>query len=138
MSEQELEVLIMKTVIATRRACQRETNDTTKATERRLLAYPILQKKIADDGSRSKNKECTFDQYMENVENKQEIELLETALSIVSKDSHYGVVAKRFLEGKTLEEIAEEEHCDIRTVRRNKNRLIGLMAVYLYGACATL
>lgn len=138
MSEKELEDLIAKTIIATRRACEREKGNVTKATEQRLLAFPILVKKLEDDERRQNTKTATFDSAMENAENRHEVELLETAMSIVSNDHHYNIVQKRFVEGKTIEEIAEEEHCDARTVRRNKTRLVRQMSIYLYGACAMM
>ena len=58
------------------------------------------------------------------------------ALEFVKNDEYYSLLTMKYFEGKSDDEIAEKFACDPRTIRRNKNRLIRVVAVKLYGATA--
>lgn len=60
------------------------------------------------------------------------IKILEDAVSSLKDDPYYNLIAMRYFEGRTQEEIAEHFECDVRTVRRNKNRLINLLQIRLF------
>ena len=63
-----------------------------------------------------------------------EIETLKKALAQIEDDPYYPDVKGRYFEGLSDEEIAKQIPCDERTVRRHRNRLVRVVAVWLYGA----
>ncbi|MDR7869162.1 MAG: hypothetical protein RIN56_20430 [Sporomusaceae bacterium] len=63
-----------------------------------------------------------------------EIKEIEYALQCVVDDEYYPLLTMRYFERKKDDEIAKKIICDPSTVRRNKNRLIRMIAVKLYGA----
>jgi RNA polymerase sigma factor (sigma-70 family) len=66
----------------------------------------------------------------------QEIETIDKALDIIAGDDYANVIKYKYFEGKNDEKIAEIISCDPSTVRRNKSRLVGRLAVFLYGVAA--
>lgn len=162
-----VEEIIQKAVAAQRIASERQAQDTFKATEKRLYAYPIIRLKIADDherieeiqqyGAPGKSKSVVrfqksgirltpeeiaeaqiLDITAQIASNEHEIETIDKALQIIAGDTYADVVKYKYFEGKSDEEIAEKIHCDPRTVRRNKSRLVGRLAVFLYGVAAVI
>ena len=140
-------------------------DDAYKDTEKRLHAYPILLAKLDDDkeqlqeltthGARERSKSLVrftrtttrlspdeilaaliqdltatiaADQY--------EADTIAGALQTIEHDPYYAVIAGRFIDKQTDEDIAEQIHCDPSTVRRNRGRLIRALAVRLYGVKA--
>lgn len=162
-----VEEIIYKAVAAQRIASERQPLDAFKATEKRLYAYPVIKLKIADDlerieeicayGTPSKSKSITkyqrvgvrigaddiADALIININadiagNEFEIETIEKALSIIADDLYADIIKYKYFEGKNDEDIAEQMTCAPSTVRRNKSRLVGRLAVFLYGAAAVI
>jgi DNA-directed RNA polymerase specialized sigma24 family protein len=63
-----------------------------------------------------------------------EIADLDYALESISQDAWALIIAHKYYFGRNDEEISELLHCDERTVRRHKSRLINKLMVRLYGA----
>ena len=63
-----------------------------------------------------------------------EIDTLKKALEQIEDDIYYPAVKGRYFEGFSDEKIAGQIHCDERTVRRHRGRLVRVVAVWLYGA----
>lgn len=150
---------------AGRMAASRTAGDAYKATEKRLYAYPVLLKKIADDkerlqeysehGAPTRSKSIVRfsrtgvrlspDEILEALvqdltatiaADEYEAETIAGALRTIEDDPYYAAVAGKFLEGQTDDDIAADIPCDPSTVRRNRGRLIRKLAVWLYGAQA--
>lgn len=60
------------------------------------------------------------------------IQRVEEALSKVESDPYYYVVKMRYFDGLVNEAIADEVNRDASTITRNKNRLVGQLATYLF------
>ena len=164
-TEMTVEEIITKAVIATRQSCDREPKDAFKATEKRLYAFPILKAKIADDyemieeikayGVRGKSNSIT--RFMKNsvrldqeevkegliidlrasiASNEYEIDCIRKAIHQIEDDEYQEIIKLKYFEQKTDDEIADLMHCAPRTVRTHKSRLVGRIAVFLYGAGA--
>ena len=160
-----IEEIINRAVIATRQSCAREPKDAFKATEKRLYAFPILKAKIADDyemieeikayGVRGKSNSIT--RFMKNsvrldpeevkegliidlrasiASNEYEINCILKAIHQIEDDEYQEIIKLKYFEQKTDDEIADLMHCAPRTVRTHKSRLVGRIAVFLYGAGA--
>lgn len=158
-----VEEIIQKAVFATRLAAERETKDTFKATEARLYAYPILKLRIADKqeeineiqtaGVRKRSKSIA--RYQKNgirlseeeiaeavikdikaqiAGDEKECETIEKAISFLSSDPYQDLIKYKYFESKRDDEIGEILHCDARTVRNHKSRLVNRISVFLYGS----
>jgi DNA-directed RNA polymerase specialized sigma24 family protein len=160
-----VEEIIQRAVAAQRIASERQAKDTFKATEKRLYAYPVIQLKIEDDrerieeinnygapsGSKSVIKHqrsgmrltpeeiaeaLITDLRAEIARNECELETIDRAILVVDSDPYAAIVKYKYFEGKNDEEIGEIMNCDPRTIRRQKSRLVGRLAVFLYGVTA--
>lgn len=60
------------------------------------------------------------------------IKVLEDAIETLRDDPYYELISMRYFEGRTRESIAEYFDCDVKTVNRNKNRLINLLQIRLF------
>jgi DNA-directed RNA polymerase specialized sigma24 family protein len=60
------------------------------------------------------------------------IRIIDDAVDALKDDHYYDLIRMRYFEGCSQEEIAEHFDCDVRTVRRNKNRLINLLQIRLF------
>lgn len=60
------------------------------------------------------------------------IKIIEDAVASLRDDDYYELIALRYFEGKTQEQIAEFFDRDVSTVNRNKNRLINLLQIRLF------
>jgi hypothetical protein len=60
------------------------------------------------------------------------IRLIDDALDTLKDDPYYDIISLRYFEGCSREEIAEHFNVDVRTVTRNKNRLINLLQIRLF------
>jgi RNA polymerase sigma factor (sigma-70 family) len=60
------------------------------------------------------------------------IRIIENALDALRDDPYYDLIRLRYFEGCSREEIAEHFDCDVKTVTRNKNRLINLLQIRLF------
>lgn len=142
----------------------RDVSDMFKATEKRLYAYPVLIKRIegameekaeiegvgvkeysgsillAGRGSalsgEDKVKALLCDLEYRILMDEREIKKLDKALDIIRGEPYSDLVHYKYFEGRSDGEIGKILYCDERTVRRHKSRLVGQMAVYLYGVCA--
>ena len=66
------------------------------------------------------------------VKTKKLVKIIDYALSTIEDDPYYSVIEMIFFEHKTREEIAEFYDCDIKTVTRNKNRLVNQLKIILF------
>lgn len=133
-----------------------------KETERLLYSLPALKLKVAQDEEdlenglmvpkqRSKdivvissitNKEIDLDEdYIRRRvtsmdRTKREIQRIERALETIQDDEYYDIIPLKYWDGLTPVEIAEALHCDERTYRRHKNRLVNKLKVVLFGVDA--
>ena len=62
-----------------------------------------------------------------------ELKRMNIALSFISDDPYYLTVEARYLRGVGDYDIAERLNCDPSTVRRNRIRLVRMLALRLYG-----
>lgn len=158
-----VEEIIQKAVFATRLAAERQTKDAFKATESRLYDYPILKLRIKDkteelneirnNGIHKKSKSIvrfqkngvrlSEEEIMEAVikdleaqiaGDRKECETIEKAISILDGDQYQNIIGLKYFDGLSDDEIGEEFHCDPRTVRNHKSRLVKRISVFLYGA----
>lgn len=60
------------------------------------------------------------------------INIIDKALSTIENDEYYEVITQFYFEGKTRENIAEYFECDVKTVTRNKSRLINKLKIILF------
>lgn len=60
------------------------------------------------------------------------IRIIDNALATLKDYPYYELIRMRYFEGCTREEIAEYFDCDVKTVTRNKNRLINLLQIRLF------
>jgi hypothetical protein len=157
-----VEELINRAVTAQRLAGERQTQDAFKATEKRLYAYPVICLKVENDrrfieeikgngpqgysksvvrfsrsGMRLSADEIAEAQVMDIsariAGDEHELETIEKALGIIEGDPYAKVISHKYFDGKNDEDIAEIMCCNSSTVRRNKARLVGRLAVFLYG-----
>lgn len=159
--------VISRAVITTRLSCAREPKDVFKATEKRLYAYPVLSAKIRNDeemleeiqlhGIHQKSHSITrflrsgtrldaedikqavmLDLRAAIAADRHEIERIDKALEQIADDAYHELVRYKYFEQKSEDEIADLMHCAPRTVRAHKSRLVGRLAIFLYGAEALL
>ena len=160
-----VEEIIHRAVHAQRVASERQPKDIFKATEKRLYAYPVIKLKIEDDrerieeieqhGAPGKSKSVVrfqksgirlspaeiaevliTDINAQIASSEYEIDTIDKAINIIAGDQYADVITFKYFDGKTDEEIAKLIPCDPSTVRRNKSRLVGRIAVFLYGVAA--
>ena len=60
------------------------------------------------------------------------IEIVDDGLKSIESDEYYEVIIQFYLEGKTRETIAEYFDCDVKTITRNKNRLINKLKIIIF------
>lgn len=60
------------------------------------------------------------------------IKIIDDAISYLREDHYFDLIRMRYFEGRTREEIAEYFNCDVKTVTRNKNRLINQLQIRLF------
>lgn len=60
------------------------------------------------------------------------IEIINAALKTIEKDKYYDVIRYIFFENRTREEIAEKLDCEVKTVTRNKNRLVNQLKMIIF------
>ena len=139
----------------------RRKEDCCKQTVRRIRALPILRERVAanrarlsEDGDlipgRSKsivrftasgcrvNPEEMLEAVRQSVEahiaaDQQEIDAVTAAMDCVKEDFYFPVLTDGLAGDKTEAQLAEALFCDESTVRRNRSRLIRVVAIRLYG-----
>jgi len=60
------------------------------------------------------------------------INVIDAALDSLSNDPYFEIIPMKYFEGKTREDIAGFFDCDVKTVSRNKNRLINKLQIRLF------
>lgn len=61
------------------------------------------------------------------------IKMIDDALDKLRDDPYYDIIELKYFEGKTREEISERfNNCDVKTITRNKNRLIDKLKIDLF------
>ena len=60
------------------------------------------------------------------------IKVIDEAIETLHGDQYFDLISMRYFEGCSREEIAEHFNCDVKTVTRNKNRLINLLQIRLF------
>jgi DNA-directed RNA polymerase specialized sigma24 family protein len=137
--------------------------DAFRATERRLYALPILERKAKDDremleetlshGLRGRSAvrfrrsgyRVSPEEMLEAVigdlkatiaADEHEIAAVRRALCDIVDDPYYMAVEGKYIKGLPDEAIAEQMPCDSTTVWRNRRRLVQRLAILLYGAAA--
>ncbi|MEG1777135.1 MAG: hypothetical protein RR367_11520 [Clostridia bacterium] len=156
---------VKRAVSAVRVAQIDDTRNLYRQTERRLYAFHHLREKVMMDSCRladmkegyQQNKSKSIvrfsasgirtdpEEMYEAIErdlaariasDQQEIDEVMSAVKGVEGDSYYRTVPARYFEGSRDWEVAAELHCDDSTVRRNRARLVRIIAIRLYGVAA--
>ena len=132
-----------------------------KQTIRRIKALPILQERVEDNRARlsedgnllpGKSKSIVRfsasgvradpEEMLEAVRktteahlaaDQEEIDIVTAAIACVQEDFYYPTVYDGLVQHKSDAELAEQLYCDESTVRRNRSRLIRIIAIRLYG-----
>lgn len=60
------------------------------------------------------------------------INVIDAALNSLKGDLYYEIIPMKYFEGKTREDIASFFDCDVKTISRNKNRLINKLQIRLF------
>lgn len=60
------------------------------------------------------------------------IKMIDIALNEIEDDPYFEIIRMKYFEGKTREEMAEHYGVDVRTISRNKNKLINLLQIKLF------
>lgn len=60
------------------------------------------------------------------------ISTIDAALALIKDDKYYGIIELWYFDGKSREEIAAEYNVDVKTITRNKNRLINRLQIRLF------
>lgn len=66
------------------------------------------------------------------------IKQIERCLLLISKDKYYDIIPLFYFENNTIEAIAEKLFCDVKTIYRNKKRLLDKMIVCYFGVSSIL
>lgn len=149
-----------------RRDQRQQSRSAFQRTEARLYAMPTLRRKVVSDKEelqrlvdggalpeRSKDltrfsrggsrisAEDKLDAVITDLRaciatDEHEIDTMERALMEVEDEEYFQIIEKKYFCGWNDDQIAEIFPCDPRTVKRQKNRLVGRVAVFLYGTQA--
>lgn len=84
-----------------------------------------------------KSEQDKADERIESIESsihvtKTFVRIIDDALSSLKGDPYYDLISMRYFEGCSREEIAEHFDCDVRTINRQKNRLVNRLAIVLF------
>lgn len=60
------------------------------------------------------------------------IKVLDAAIDMLKDDPYYEIIRLKYFEEKSREQLAEHFECDVRTISRNKNRLVNLLQIRLF------
>ena len=67
---------------------------------------------------------------------RRQIQRIERALETVQDDPYYNIIPLKYWDCLCGDDIADRLNCDVTTMRRNKNRLVGKLKLILFGADA--
>lgn len=134
-------------------------------TEKLLYSYPALKQAIKQKekdiqyiqqyGMQRKSKSIVMyssagnghseeDQYIDILEGyiaakartERLVERIERALEVVNKDNYYFIITEKYFNQATNQDIEENFHVSVSTIRRHRNRLINELQIQLFGADA--
>lgn len=71
-------------------------------------------------------------EYEDNVKAKKLIKIIKEAMKTIEEDPYYEIINLFYFNHKTREQIAEYFDCDVKTVTRNKRRLINELKVIIF------
>ena len=158
-----IEEAVKKTVAAMIAERDSAPDNCYKQTIKRIKALPILQERVEDNRARleegnlipGKSKsivrfsasgvradpEEMLEAVRRTVEahlaaDQEEIDAVTAALACVQEDFYYPAVYDGLVLRRSDAQLAEQLYCDESTVRRNRSRLIRIIAVRLYGVSA--
>jgi hypothetical protein len=60
------------------------------------------------------------------------IRVIDDALELLKDDPFYDLIPMRYFEGYSREDIADHFYCDVKTITRNKNRLINILQIRMF------
>lgn len=60
------------------------------------------------------------------------VDIIDEAIETLADDKYFDLIRLRYFEGYSREDLAEYFDCDVKTVTRNKNRLINLLQIHLF------
>lgn len=60
------------------------------------------------------------------------LNIIDAALKSIENDKYYDVIEMIYFENKTREDIAEMYDCEVKTVTRNKNRLVNQLKIVIF------
>jgi len=165
----EIKKIIDETVnaafLAGRTQAESTAKNTFKATERRLYALPVLQRKIKNDkelleeyethGTHERSKsfvrfqrtgyraspEQMLDAVISDLKatiatDENEIATVRRALEAFKDDPYYATVTGRYIDRYDEQDIADDLECSTVTVWKQRLRIVKDIAVLLYGAIA--
>jgi hypothetical protein len=163
---QVIDEAVKRTVAAMVVAREDNTKTVYKQTEGRLYAYPHLLEKVKQDRARLENMladghgqerskslvrftgsglrldpEEMYEAVLHDLQarvarDQAEVDEIQSALHSIEGDAYFQTVPARYFNGIIDFDVADQLHCDESTVRRNRARLVRIVAVRLYGVQA--
>lgn len=77
--------------------------------------------------------ECAVKNNYDNTDKTQKLlAIINAALKMIESDQYYEIIPMIFFERKTREEIAEHFNVEVKTVTRNKNRLVNQLKMIIF------
>lgn len=119
--EKLIDKVTTQTVVKLKKSnLMKDDNKTTfKKTEEVLKNYLIYKKAIKLDPPGT-------------IKTQKLVKIIDDALSTIKDDSYYGIIEMIYFEHRTREEIAEFYDVEVKTITRNKNRLINELKVVIF------
>lgn len=68
----------------------------------------------------------------DNIKTKRLVKIIKDALKTIENDTYYDIIEQFYFKGKTREDISEYFNCDVKTISRNKRRLINQIKVMIF------
>ena len=164
-TEPTVKEIIHMAVAAQRMENERKVDDTFRATEKRLYAYPVIKMRIENAREKitdirknglpnrsvlairhQKHKVCLSPEDLEEdtihdleaqiAVDENEIETVNKALALIKNDPYEEIIGLYYFQQMSREDVAGYLSYDPATVTRHKNRMVSRMEVFLYGAAA--
>jgi hypothetical protein len=134
-------------------------------TEKLLYSYPALKLKVAQDEEDLASGEAFIktekssdiicfspgatrlpdDQIQQELERsrrasmertRRQVRRIERALESIKDDQYYEIIPMKYWDNLSTEEMAVKFECEVRTVQRNKNRMVNKIKLILFGSDA--
>lgn len=68
----------------------------------------------------------------DNIKTQKLVKIIKTALTTIEDDPYYEIIEKFYFDRISREEIAEYFDCDVKTITRNKRRLVNELKVIVF------